>query len=303
MREEGTDPAWIPVADENAEAELTAEITEELIHNGLQPREVSILYRTNQYRAEIENELIEREIPYSILKNTSVFKKDGPFLALCLQAWRPKDEWEQALLINYIGRRNAAEVSSLAREFKLSPLETAVQEGIRRPEINRAVDLLHEDLREVQSHRDKTPLELAEAAWEIVERRGFIVDLREIRGLLRIMGRFETLGELISRIETLDTLSQAPRGKKVHLSTIHRAKGLEHRAVILLGCVEGILPLQVREEMNTTEERRLAYVALTRARDLFVAIAPQTVYGEEAVPSRFLKEMGLKQAKWIKRAT
>jgi len=303
MREEGADPAWVPVADENAEAELTAEITEELIHNGLQPREVSILYRTNQYRAEIENELIEREIPYSILKNTSVFKKDGPFLALCLQAWRPKDEWEQALLINYLGRRNAAEVCSLSREFKLSPLETAVQEGIRRPEINRAVDLLHEDLREVQSHRDKTPLELAEAAWEIVERRGFIVDLREIRGLLRIMGRFETLGEFISRIETLDTLSQAPRGKKVHLSTIHRAKGLEHRAVILLGCVEGILPLQVREEMNTTEERRLAYVALTRARDLFVAIAPQTVYGEEAVPSRFLREMGLKQAKWIKSAT
>lgn len=303
MREEGVDPLWVKVADENAEAELAAEIARELIEGGLKPREIIILYRTNQYRAEIENELIEREIPYSILKNTSIFKKEGPFLPLCLTAWRPKDEWEQALLVNYIGRKNAAEIGSVARELRLNPLEAAIQEGIRRPEIDKGVDLLLRDLREVQAHRDKTPLEVAEAAWEIVERRGFIVDLREIRGLLRILGRFETLGELVSRIETLDTISQAPREKKVHLSTIHRAKGLEHRAVILLGSVEGILPLQVGEEINIPEERRLAYVALTRARDLFIAIAPQTVHGEEAVPSRFLREMGLKEAKWVKSAT
>ncbi len=302
MREKGVDPLWVKVADENAEAELAAEIAKELIQNGLKPREIIILYRTNQYRAEVENELIEREIPYSILKNTSIFKKEGPFLPLCLAAWRPKVDWEQALLVNYIGRKNAGEIGSLARELSLSPLDCAIQEGIRRPEIDNGVDRLLRDLSEVQAHRDQTPLEVAEAAWEIVERRGFIVDLRETKGLLRILGRFETLGELISRIETLDTLSQAPREKKVHLSTIHRAKGLEHRAVILLGCVEGILPLQVGEEMNIPEERRLAYVALTRARDLFIAIAPQTVHGGKAVPSRFLSEMGLKEANWVKSA-
>lgn len=303
MRGEGADPVWVKVADENAEAELAAEIAGELIREGLKPREIIMLYRTNHYRAEIENELIEREVPYSILKNTSIFKKEGPFLPLCLKAWRPKDEWEQPLLVHYIGRKNAAEIGSLARELGLSPLECAIQEGIRRSEIDKAVDLLLRDLREIQVHRDKTPLAVAEAAWEIVERRGFFVDVKEIRGLLRILGRFQSLGELISRIETLDMLSQAPREKKVHLSTIHRAKGLEHRAVILLGCVEGKLPLQVGEEMNIPEERRLAYVALTRARDLFIAIAPQTVYGKEAAPSRFLKEMGLKQANWLKSAT
>ncbi|MCZ6562394.1 MAG: ATP-dependent helicase [Deltaproteobacteria bacterium] len=299
MRGEGADPVWVKVADENAEAELAAEIAGELIREGLKPREIIMLYRTNHYRAEIENELIEREVPYSILKNTSIFKKEGPFLPLCLKAWRPKDEWEQPLLVHYIGRKNAAEIGSLARELGLSPLECAIQEGIRRSEIDKAVDLLLRDLREIQVHRDKTPLAVAEAAWEIVERRGFFVDVKEIRGLLRILGRFQSLGELISRIETLDMLSQAPREKKVHLSTIHRAKGLEHRAVILLGCVEGKLPLQVGEEMNIPEERRLAYVALTRARDRFIAIAPQTVYGKEAAPSRFLREMGLKQANWL----
>jgi superfamily I DNA/RNA helicase len=75
---------------------------------------------------------------------------------------------------------------------------------------------------------------------------------------------------------------------------------LEHRAVILLGCVEGAFPLEIRDKVNSTEERRLAYVALTRAKDFFVAISPETLYGEPTVPSRFVKEMGLKRCEWVK---
>jgi len=302
VRGEGSDPLWVKVPDQDAEAKLAANIAENLISDGLQPREIIILYRTNQYRAEIENELIERDIPYSILKNTSIFKKEGPFLPLCLQAWRPKDEWERALLVNYIGRKNSTEISSLARELKLTPLETAIEEGIGRPEIGRGVEILLDDLRKVQTYRDEAPTVVAETAWEIIGRRGFIADLREIKGIARIIERFATLGELSWQIEKLDALSRAPKEQKIHLSTIHRAKGLEHKAVILLGCVEGMLPLNVGEETNISEERRLAYVALTRAKDLFIALAPETLYGESAIPSRFIREMGLKEAEWVKEA-
>jgi DNA helicase-2/ATP-dependent DNA helicase PcrA len=76
---------------------------------------------------------------------------------------------------------------------------------------------------------------------------------------------------------------------------------LEHRAVILLGCVEGVLPLEIRDEANIPEERRLAYVALTRAKDLFIAISPNTLYGEPAVPSRFIREMALQECEWVKK--
>ena len=61
--------------------------------------------------------------------------------------------------------------------------------------------------------------------------------------------------------------------------------------MILLGCVEGILPFQVKDQANIPEERRLAYVALTRAKDLFIAISPKTLYGEPTEPSRFIREM------------
>ncbi len=300
MREEGVNPLWVRVANEIAEAQLAAELAVDFIQQGLQPRDILILYRTNHYRAEIESELIENEIPYSILKNTSLFLKEGPFLPLCLQAWRPNDLWEQTLLTHYLGRRSSSEICSLASELKISPFDMAVEQSINNPEVETGINLVFQDLREIQLRRESKPQEVAEAAWAIVERRGFIVDIRETKGLFRLMGRFQNLGEIVEQIEKLQVLSAASKQKRLHLSTIHRAKGLEHRAVILLGCVEGVFPLEVRDEINSPEERRLAYVALTRAKDFFVAISPETLYGEPTVPSRFVKEMGLKRCEWAK---
>jgi superfamily I DNA/RNA helicase len=191
---------------------------------------------------------------------------------------------------------------SLAKELKLSPFETALERSIDDPDIEKGMKLFLEDLREVQLHRDKKPQNIADIAWAIVEKRGFNIDTREAKGLFRLMARFQNLGEIIEQIEKLRELSAAPREKRIHLSTIHRAKGLEHRAVILLGCVEGVLPLAIRDEANIPEERRLAYVALTRAKDLFIAISPKMLYGESTVPSRFIREMALRECEWVKNA-
>src|SRR5215813_358128 len=300
MREEGLSPLWVAVANEIAEAQLAAALAVDLIQQGFQPRDILILYRTNHYRAEVESELIENEIPYSILKNTSLFLKEGPFLPLCLQAWRPGDLWEQTLLTHYLGRHLSREICSLAGELKLSPFETAMEQSVTNLEIEQVVNLLLRDLRGVQLLRDKNPKEVAEIVWAIVEKRGFIVDTRELKGLLRLINRFQNLGEIVEHIEKLQVLSAASKQRRLHLSTIHRAKGLEHRAVILLGCVEGAFPLEINDAVNIPEERRLAYVALTRAKDFFVAISPETLYGEPTVPSRFVKEMGLKRCEWVK---
>jgi superfamily I DNA/RNA helicase len=300
MREQGVNPLWVRVANEIGEAQLAKEIAVDLIQQGFQPRDILVLYRANHYRAEIESELIKNEIPYSILKNTSLFLKEGPFLPLCLQAWRPGDIWEQTLLTHYLGRRSSNEICSLANELKLSPFENAIEMSITSPEIEKGMNLVLQDLREIQLLRESKPKDMAEIAWAIVERRGFIVDTREAKGLFRLMGRFQNLGEIVEQIEKLQALSRASKQKRLHLSTIHRAKGLEHRAVILLGCVEGVFPLEIRDEVNSPEERRLAYVALTRAKDFFVAISPETLYGEPTVPSRFVKEMGLKRCEWVK---
>ena len=300
MREEGVNPLWVRVANEIWGGTTRAGNRRRPYSARFSAEGYSRPLRANHYRAEVESELIKNEIPYSILKNTSLFLKEGPFLPLCLQAWRPGDIWEQTLLTHYLGRRSSSEICSLASELKLSPFENAIEMSITSPEIEKGMNLLFQDLREIQLLRESKPKEVAEIAWAIVERRGLIVDTREAKGLFRLMGRFQNLGEIVEQIEKLQVLSRASKQKRLHLSTIHRAKGLEHRAVILLGCVEGVFPLEIRDQVNSTEERRLAYVALTRAKDFFVAISPETLYGEPTVPSRFAKEMGLKPCEWVK---
>ncbi|MEX0803811.1 MAG: ATP-dependent helicase [Candidatus Binatia bacterium] len=301
-REAGITPLWVPVTNETTEARLATEIAADLIQEGFEPREILILYRTNHYRAEIESELIDNEVPYSILKNTSLFLKEGPFLPLCLQAWRLDDTWEEILLRHYLGRRYAVELCTLAKELKQTPFDTAHEQAINDPDTQRGMNLLFEDLQAIQHHRNEKPLAVAKIASAIIEKRGFIIDTRETKGLLRFMARYRNLGEIIVQIEKLRHLSSLPREKRIHLSTIHRAKGLEHRAVILLGCVEGVLPLEIRDEANIPEERRLAYVALTRAKDLFIAISPKNLYGEPTEPSRFIREMALRECDWVKSA-
>jgi hypothetical protein len=170
MREEGVNPLWVRVANEIGEAELAREIAVDLMHQGFQPRDILILYRTNHYRAEVESELIDNEIPYSILKNTSLFLKEGPFLPLCLQAWRPGDGWEQTLLTHYLGRRSASEICSLASELGLSPFDTAIEQSISNPEIEKGMNLLLQDLREIQVLRENKPQVVVEIAWAIVEK-------------------------------------------------------------------------------------------------------------------------------------
>jgi len=299
-RHAGVTPIWVAVGNEIEEAQLAARIVEELIYERFEPREILLLYRVNHYRAELESELIDNEIPFSVLKNTSVLLKESLLLPLCLQAWRPDDAWEEILLRHYLGRRHADEIGSLAKERRLSAFETALERAIHDAVIDRGLALLFDDLRKVQRCRNKPPLTVANVASAIIEKRGFITDNRETKGLCRLMGRYRNLGEIVEQIEWLRYLNDIPREKRVHLSTIHRAKGLEHRAVILLGCVEGILPFQVKDEANIPEERRLAYVAVTRAKDFFIAIAPKTLYGEPTEPSRFIREMGLQECESVK---
>lgn len=299
-RHAGVTPVWVVVGNEIEEAQLAARIVEDLIHERFEPREILLLYRVNHYRAELESELINHEIPFSVLKNTSVLLKESLLLPLCLQAWRPDDAWEEILLRHYLGRHRADEIGSLAKELRESPFDTALERAIHDTNIARCLNLLFDDLREVQRCHDRQPLAATRIASAIIEKRGFIADNRDGKGLLRLMTRYRNLGEIVEQIEWLRYLNDIPRDKRVHLSTIHRAKGLEHRAVILLGCVEGILPFQVKDEANIPEERRLAYVALTRAKDLFIALSPKTLYGEPTEPSRFIREMALHECESVK---
>ena len=82
--------------------------------------------------------------------------------------------------------------------------------------------------------------------------------------------KYKTIGELLIDIDELDDMAETNKGKKVKLSTIHKAKGLEFPVVFIIGCNKGLLPH--RKSDNTEDEKRLFYVAITRAeKELYIS--------------------------------
>ena len=142
------------------------------------------------------------------------------------------------------------------------------------PNTEKGMNLLLQDLREIQLLQRKQTSGGGRSRVGIRREKGFHRRRQGDERALQAHGPIPEPGRDTQQIEKLQVLGTASKQKRLHLSTIHRAKGLEHRAVILLGCVEGVFPLEIRDEVNSPEERRLAYVALTRAKDLFVAISP-----------------------------
>jgi len=129
----------------------------------------------------------------------------------------------------------------------------------------------------------------------------------DLEQLAEFSDKFSSLEDFLSELSLLTNMDADGRSEaesdgycenKVILSTIHQAKGLEWSVVLLVGCAEGMIPLDraLREEGGEAEERRLFYVAATRAKDHLYLCYPQTDYSRWAGfanlnPSRFIREL------------
>jgi ATP-dependent DNA helicase Rep len=158
-------------------------------------------------------------------------------------------------------------------------------------------DIDYRDWLDQTSSSDK----VAERRWENVR------DLVQwLQRLLDDEHKGETLAELVNHLSLMDILERQDEdeaGDRVALMTLHAAKGLEFPTVFLVGMEEGLLPHQSSiEEDNIEEERRLAYVGLTRAqRRLIITTASKRRRGGELVscePSRFLQELPQDDLQW-----
>jgi DNA helicase II / ATP-dependent DNA helicase PcrA len=123
--------------------------------------------------------------------------------------------------------------------------------------------------------------------------------LENLKELVQAMGQFDSLQAYLEHVELVLDLDSGGDGEEVHISTLHAAKGLEWPLVFLPGWEESVFPSQrsIDEggEKNLEEERRLAYVGVTRARQKAVIsfAANRQIYGrwQNVIPSRFVDEL------------
>lgn len=322
-------------ASDTDEARIVADaIFEQKMRQHLKHDEFAILYRTNAQSRSFEEALRKLNIPYKIYGGLSFYqrKEIKDFIAYLRVVVNPNDEEALKRIINYptrgIGNTSIDRIIVTANEHNL-PLWHVVE----KPEIindiqNRARQLIRDFSMMIKSFRTmlntKNAYEIAEY---IGKHTGIIQELYKDKTVEGI-SRFENIQELLNGIKEY-TVAEKPEyeedevrpendlaaylqqislltdtdekkddiKERVKLMTIHAAKGLEFTSVFIVGLEENLFPsimsMNTREELE--EERRLFYVAITRAKRLLTlsyAITRykfgQLQYGE---PSRFIDEI------------
>lgn len=308
--EAGDKVTFFLAEDAAKEAAHIAEKIGRFLDEGVPLTEIAVIYRTNLQGGAFARELYKRGIPYDLRDNSgNVYEhwvaKD--LLAYLLLAENEESDSALRRILNkpkrYIGKDLLAEAEAmpytLLRSFFVCPsLKGWQEENLENLRIDlnqirkrtpydalkyiRKVIGYDEYLEEFAAYRRTSAQVLQEIADEIMETAKDCADVRSFR-------------EQLERLSLQMKEQSRKKGQKrngVALMTMHGAKGLEFRAVFLPSLVEGIVPHE--KGMDTVaEERRLFYVAMTRASEKLCLSAILQRYEKERKPSRFLAEMGL----------
>ena len=285
--------------------------------------DMAILYRTNAQSRVLEEALIKRALPYTMVGGTKFYdrKEIKDVLAYLRVLYNPFDDLSLLRIINVpkrsIGATTVAKLQDYAREKGTSLFMTLTQlhlidsiKGKTKEKLEEFGILIFTLVSEME---DKTVLDILES---ILDRTGYLTQLEESTDP-QDQARAENIGELLSvakdfqdtnpsgtvedfleqvaLVNDVDSFEQEEA--KVTLMTLHAAKGLEFPIVFLCGLEEGLFP-HSRTLMNPEEieeERRLAYVGITRAeKELYISNATtRTVFGRTSsyLPSRFIDEI------------
>ncbi len=309
-------PALVPLGDSNQQALFVAQRILDLREEGIELDEMAVLYRAHYHSMEVQMELTRHGIPFSITSGLRFFEqahvKDvAAFLKFVVN---PRDEVafkRMVRLLPGIGARSAEQLwSSVAgasggthREI-LFPLKVPAKS-------RKAFDQLAHTLEEIApGGKPNPPAEMIHSVMEAIyddyakaQFPNYDVRREDLNTLANFARQYESTADFLDQLALLTNLeNEAVAGREdtemVTLSSVHQAKGLEWKVVFIIWMTDGMFPSSRSLESNEAieEERRLFYVAVTRAKDELYLTYPSlrlnAGYGEMLQrPSRFLAEV------------
>ena len=321
-------------SDMDAEADLIAERIKTMMLDGYDPKHFSILYRCNAQSRAFEEAFIREKIPHVVIGGTSFYRRKevADILAYLKLAVNNTDNDSFKRAVNrpfrFIGKMSIEKIERYAKNDGISMLMAASQYAdnvdLRQrrqvQSLEKFCGLVGEIMAMLQHHEEDPDALFDEGKpWSLSELLAFVIResgyeewlirdegtdtsensrLSNLRELVRTANRFKTAEEMLDYIDDMERANKAKDKDDVNavkLMTIHKSKGLEFPVVFLVGAAQGILP-HVRCE-NVADERRLFYVAVTRARDrLFITCPLGAWVGDKIVQldvSLFVGESGL----------
>ncbi len=320
--DEGEAVAFNACYDEKEEAEYVARTISNLSYSGVQYKDIAVLMRINSISRLFEEKLLNYNIPFTVVGGFKFFERleIKNLLAYISVVINPQDTTSLARIINYpkrgIGDASLDKIKGLA-----------ISNGLCTTNFIRQVNEL--GYGKVNAKVTEFSL-LLNRLFDLYEQENMVTFVEELVKLSGVLELYNTNSEedenrrrninqfvasvqefsannpdatLVDYLQSVTLQSELTEddnslGNTVTLSTVHSCKGLEFKYVFVVGCEEGIFPLSRRnDEVDVEEERRLMYVALTRAKQkLYLTRAKSRfLYNERGntIESKFLNEMGL----------
>ena len=306
------------VWDAPAEARIISGEIENWRSKGRDYNSIAILVRASRQMRSFEERFIQLGLPYRVIGGPRFFERqeirDAHAYMRVLKSETDDLAFERIVNVpkRGIGQTSIQKLQTAARAMNMS-LEMVTRELVKTDEIRgKARSSLKAFLMDIDRwRRDAVGLRHTEMAERILDESGYtqmwkdskdaksLGRLENLKELILAMGEFDTLDAYLEHVSLVMDVERGPQEDEISLMTLHSAKGLEFPLVFLPGWEEGMFPSQKSMDESglagLEEERRLAYVGITRAREsakIYFA-ANRQVYGswQSSLPSRFIDEL------------
>lgn len=301
-------PCIIKVEDPISEARSIEGKIKYLIGKGLRYSDIAVIYRTKVQSAAIIDCFVNSRIPFICLEGISyihnhwIYKDIISYLKASQNIDRNNSIYR---IINKPFRHIERHTISDAIVYKGDFLESLINSKKLTIQQKNYLKKLDKDLRHIGI------VKLNQAVFYIRKHIGYEKYIKEfadsknisIKPFVDILGNisssitnFNSIYEYLNHVELVLKKNKSKTNNSVKIMTMHKAKGLEFKVVFIIGAIEGLIPNIgcEKNEINISdleEERRLFYVAMTRAADELFIYIPKYNYGRKVRPSRFLDEM------------
>ena len=312
QNEEGSKITYYKAFDEKDESNYVVNEIKKLIEKGVNPKDICVLYRANAQSRTVEEAFLTSNISYNIVGSYAFYnrKEIKDLIAYLKLIYNNKDDVSLLRVINYPKRGigNKA-IENLA--IKSNVLDKSLYEVIDSGKELEFKNMV-EEIKKEESHLtltelidmvlDKSGMKKSLEDEKSIEADIRLENLEEFKSIAKAMEINEgivSLEELLDKLALVSDVSEQKNDNedKVTLMTMHAVKGLEYDYVFVVGVEEGLFPhsnsLESNDELE--EERRLCYVAITRAKKKLYLINARSriLYGKVSsnVPSRFINEI------------
>ncbi|MDR2636109.1 MAG: UvrD-helicase domain-containing protein [Campylobacteraceae bacterium] len=313
----GKEVQFMESSDENQEASAVALRVKKLIDGGVNPREIAILYRINALSRSLEEGLNRVRIPFKMVGGVKFYERAEikdliSYLRIIIN---PHDDFSLLRIINRpkrgLGKVTIDKIVHLANDAKLSMYDfmrknmEIIKEITSKKSYEKLVEFLEgiENIMSINSSYDL--IEELERAFgirqyykELPDSIDRILNIDEFFGLFRdyIKQNPEATIDMFLNEIALQSEQDQIDGESINIMSVHASKGLEFEHLFVIGLEEGFFPL-IGESNDIEEERRLGYVAVTRAKkELTLSCSASRFYKgkrTDLTKSRFLNEAGI----------